>query len=179
MRRVHLDLGQGFRLISEDYYVEEIEKAGMSIRSFRSFCKALGVVRVQIGRTWFIEPSSFLEALRYITLIGQPDFLASGSEELRKGRTEGRAVRVDPDAFRENMPTVIAELLATRKLSGLHITAGIRDLSRRVADLIVQNAIRLQPVNVHHKLGPLAVQKIKAELGITDDKLKKGKRRAS
>ena len=80
----YIGFGSGIKLLSEDWYIKEFGTE-ITKKSFRSFCRALGVPLIEIGKTTFIEMHSFQLALKAITRVGESDFYVSGCQSIATG----------------------------------------------------------------------------------------------
>ena len=81
----YIGFGSGIKLLSEDWYIKEMG-ANITKKAFRSFCRALQVPLIEIGKATFIEMNSFQLALKAITRIGEPDFYVSGCLSIASGK---------------------------------------------------------------------------------------------
>lgn len=113
-------LGMGVTLIHEDYFLNVLGPFGMTRKGFRSFCTALCVPMLQIGRgdNRFVDQTSFLIAMRHIMGIGQKNFAAPGSAFLADRRGDNFTTEVDREALMRNHEVYLAELIASYKLKG-------------------------------------------------------------
>lgn len=142
-KNFYIGLGNGVKLLSEDWYIQEME--GMTKRGFRAFCKALKVPMVEIGKERYVESTSFVLAMRAITRIGQPDFLAPGCETIRKNRKKEQAGELDLTDLRDNFEIVVAELLAARKVNSGHMKLEIKAAARQAADRMYKAGLQNLP----------------------------------
>ena len=142
-RNFYIGLGNGVKLLSEDWYIQEME--GMTKRGFRAFCKALKVPMVEIGKERYVESTSFVLAMRAITRIGQPDFLAPGCETIRKNRKNKQAGELNLDDLKENFEVVVAELLAARKINSGHMKLEIKKAAKEAADRMYRAGVQHMP----------------------------------
>lgn len=115
-----LSLGAHARLYTEDHYLAAFRPFGLSTRGFRALCQALSVPMIHIGRTRLVDHLSFCIALRAVSRIGEPDFLAPGSKPLTTSNRPRRSTtRLVPSHLRKSLTLVLAELLASRSLSSI------------------------------------------------------------
>ncbi len=146
--RFYISFG-GVRLLSEDSYISEMN--GMTKRGFRAFCKALRVPMVEIGKERYVEATSFLLAMRSITRIGQPDFLAPGCETIRKNRRKNEVGELDLEEFRKNFEVVVAELLASKKLNSNTLKMDVKKAAREAADRMLRAGLQFLPSKEQRK----------------------------
>lgn len=132
-----VSLPSGLRLMSESYFLEELKPFGITVKGFRSLLRALNVPSIEIGKVRLIDSLTFAMALKCVLRIGEPDFLVPGCESIRKNRTVGCALSLDPSRFEKNAKTVIAELLYARRFFGMRNSADIRTLARDAAARLV------------------------------------------
>jgi hypothetical protein len=142
-KQFYIGLGNGVRLLSEDWYITEM--SGMTKRGFRAFCKSLKVPMVEIGKERYVEATSFLLAMRAITRIGEPDFLAPGCETIRKNRKKEQAGELDLENFRDNFEIVVAELIASKKVNAGHLKIEIQEAARKAADRMLKAGLQHLP----------------------------------
>lgn len=116
----------GLHLISEDEYLCELSKFGITKRQFRTHLRDLHVPKIQIGRTWFVERFSYLIALRYVCRVGGLDYLFPGSSERIRCRKANRLLQVDPAELRAQLSSLVEELLQAQKLSSVRLSAELR-----------------------------------------------------
>lgn len=132
----YLSLPNGLRLVSEDYFLRELEKFGITRRGFRSLCLALKVPSIEMGKIRLIDPLMFSLAMRFVMGIGEKNFLVPGCETLRKGRDlDGTTVDLDVERFKENMEKVMKELLLGQQAYRIsYVEAGrvAREAARRM-----------------------------------------------
>jgi len=133
----------GVRLLSEDWYTSEMPN--MTKRGFRALCKALQVPMVEIGKDRYVEATSFLLAMKSITRIGEPDFLAPGCETIRKNRKKNEVSKLDIDRYRDNFEIVVAELLASKKINSGSVKMDIKKAAKEVADRMTRAGMQFLP----------------------------------
>lgn len=112
-----LFLGSHSRLYSEDHYLRAFAPHGLTRKGFRALLRALSVPVIHIGQSRLIDHLSFTIAMRAISRIGEPDFLAPGCQPLDRGRrpsTRPCTSKLDPAHVRDNLTAILAELIATR-----------------------------------------------------------------
>lgn len=112
-----LFLGSHSRLYSEDHYLRAFAPHGLTRKGFRALLRALSVPVIYLGQSRLVDHLSFTIAMRAICRIGQPDFVAPGSDPLDRGKMPtGRPSRtfLDPAYVRDNLTAILAELIATR-----------------------------------------------------------------
>jgi len=156
MKNFYIGLGNGVKLLSEDWYIGEME--GMTKRSFRALCKSLKVPMVEIGKERYVEATSFVLAMRAITRIGQPDFLAPGCETIRKNRRKGQAGELDLEDFKKNFEVVVAELLAARKVNSGQLKLEIQNAAKQAADRMFRAGVQNLPSKEQIKYDRSAVK---------------------
>jgi hypothetical protein len=140
----YIGLGSGIKLLSEDWYIKEFA-GNLSKKAFRSFCRAIQVPIIEIGKTSYVEMNSFQIAMKAITRIGEPDFYVSGCQSVASGKK--RPSSFDSKKIAENLEPILCELLACKVLGGLNMTQETRNAARNaaermaragLADLIIQ-----------------------------------------
>lgn len=105
--RAYISFGSGADLMSEDWLLDQLKPLGMTRRSVRSFLRSLGLPLIWLGNTVFVNYSQFQTSIATISRRGQPDFLAPGSEPLRRSRYPDEA------KWTKNLnPTVANEIAA-------------------------------------------------------------------
>ena len=142
-KQLYISFGSGVRLMAEDVYVNEVQ--GISLKGFRALCRALMVPMIEIGKTRFVETTSFLLAMRAICRIGEKDFLVPGSERLRRGHTRGTVTALDPEEFAKNMSVILDELIAAKTLSGGNTSEEVKTAASKAADRLATTALRFLP----------------------------------
>jgi hypothetical protein len=136
-KRAFLSFGPGTQFVSEDWLFDEMAGFGMSIRAFRQFLQALHVPQVQVGSTRLINLFQFRLAVAAISRLGQPDFFAPGSDEVRRCRAAAHgATSLDPAYFAECWEGVLAELMASRKAAGLPVQSTVDDFRQAAWKLV-------------------------------------------
>ena len=154
MSEPYIGIGSGLRLLTEDWYIKEM---GCTKTAFKKFCKALKVPRVQIGRKWYVEMTSFQLAIKHITKIGQEDFRFPGH-----GR---RGSELDIKHFKENISETIAELLTSHKLQGGKITFEVREAAKTAANRMIAAGIHSYPEKAKRTFTKYAMKQHKDFLG--------------
>lgn len=142
-RDFYISLGGGVRLLSEDWYL--LELPGLTKRGFRSLCKALSVPMIEISSTRYVEATSFLLAMRAITRIGEPNFLAPGSETLRKNNKKDEITELDYKKFQKNFEVIVAELLAAKKVQSGTVHLDIKEAAKKAASRMVRAGLQFLP----------------------------------
>lgn len=141
----YVTVGGGLRFLSADYFLRELEPLGVSMRGFRALCKALHVPMLRFGRTWLIELFAFQQALRAVSRLGQPDFLAPGCDLKGSGaRPDGAVTDLDIDYFEKNYEAILGELLAARKASGLPTPKDTARAAREAAKRLVHQSVAVK-----------------------------------
>lgn len=84
--RAYISFGPGADLMSEDWLLDQLKPLGMTRRSVRSFVRSLGLPLIWLGNTVFVNYSQFQTAVATASHRGQPDFVAPGSEPIRRNR---------------------------------------------------------------------------------------------
>lgn len=144
----YIGFGSGIKLLSEDWYIKEFG-SNITKRAFRSFCRALGVPLVEIGKTTYVEMSSFQLALKAITRVGEPDFYVSGCQSIASGKK--RASKLDPDYVAKNLEPLLCELLACKAMGGLNLTNEVKKAARMAAERMVRAGISQLPEKYQRK----------------------------
>jgi hypothetical protein len=137
-RPFYIGFGSGLKLLSEEWYIKEMGPE-ITKRSFRSFCRALGVPLIEIGKSTFVEMNSFQLALKAITRVGQPDFYVSGSKSIARGKA--KASKLDPKYVADNLEPILCELLASRTLGGKSLTSETKSAARSAADRMARAGV--------------------------------------
>lgn len=143
----YLSFGGGTRLVSEDVYAHNM---GISVRAFRGMCKMLRVPRVQIGSYWMVDRTAMELAIRWITRIGQPDFLTPGCQELAKygknaPRNKGYACELDVKQFSEHCERLLSELIYSKHLLGYGSEDALREQAKRATNRMLLAALQCDP----------------------------------
>ncbi len=126
----YIGFGSGIKLLSEDWYIKEFG-SNITKKAFRSFCRALKVPLIEIGKTTFVEMHSFQLALKAITRVGEDDFFVSGCQSIASGKK--KASKLDPDYVAKNLEPLLCELLACKTLSGLNMTTEVKKSAQAAA----------------------------------------------
>ena len=134
----YIGFGSGIKLLSEDWYIKEF---GVEItkKSFRSFCRALGVPLIEVGKTTFVEMHSFQLALKAITRVGEPDFYVSGCQSIATGKK--RASKLDPEYVTKNLEPLLCELMACKAMGGLNMTTETKTAARVAAERMARAGV--------------------------------------
>ena len=119
----YISFGSGIKLLSEDWYIKEFG-ANISKKAFRSFCRALKVPLIEIGKATFVEMNSFQLALKAITRVGEPDFYVSGCSSISSGKK--KASKLDPEYIAKNLEPLLCELMACKAIGGGNITSEVK-----------------------------------------------------
>lgn len=114
-----LSFGSHARLYSEDHFLRVLSPLGLTRRGLRAFLRSLSVPTLEIGPTRYIDHLSLSIALRAITRIGQPDFIAPSSPSRAKGDPlRAHATHsLDTAYLEKNLQFIIAELLYARRIA--------------------------------------------------------------
>lgn len=146
-KKIHLALGPGNRLYSEDNYLEAVEPLGMTRRGFRRWMKALQVPFMEIGKIRFYDNLSLSMALRHVMRVGADDFFAPTSDTVARGRA--KASELDLTGFLRNQSSVITELLYAQSHARTIRPAQVRKAAvaaaHRMAAVGLAEAARLDP----------------------------------
>ena len=113
-------------MLSEDDYLVELGKLGVTRTQFRQHLRDLKVPKICVGRRWFIERFTYLIALRYVMRVGGPDYAFPGSDARRRGEKPASDFVVDPAKVREMMPSIVEELLKAQELSSVRVSRELR-----------------------------------------------------
>ena len=133
----YIGLGSGIKLLSEDWYIKEF--GNISKKAFRSFCRALKVPIVEIGKVSYVEMNSFQIAMKAITRVGEEDFFVSGCLSVSNGKK--RPSELDSDKVAKNLEPILCELLACKAFGGLSMTAEAKTAARNAADRMARAGI--------------------------------------
>jgi len=144
----YIGFGSGIKLLSEDWYIKEMG-ANITKKAFRSFCRALQVPLIEIGKATFIEMNSFQLALKAITRIGEPDFYVSGCLSIASGKQ--RPSKLDPTYVAENLEPLLCELLACKALGGLTMTTETKSAAKIAADRMARAGIGEMPLEFQNE----------------------------
>jgi hypothetical protein len=134
----YIGFGSGIKLLSEDWYIREFGPE-ITKKSFRSFCRALGVPLIEIGSTTFVEMHSFQLALKAITRIGEPDFYVSGCKSIATGKK--RPSKLDPEYVAKNLEPLLCELMACKAMGGLNMTTETKTAARLAAERMARAGV--------------------------------------
>jgi hypothetical protein len=144
----YISFGSGIKLLSEDWYIKEFG-SNITKKSFRSFCRALKVPLIEVGKTTFVEMNSFQLALKAITRVGEPDFFVSGCKSVAVGRQ--RPSQLDPDYVTKNLEPLLCELLACKAISGLSLTKETKKAIHEAAERMARAGLSLLPEEMQKK----------------------------
>ncbi len=142
MKKEYISFGSGIRLLAEDAYAKEM---GVTKRAFRKFCRALKVPTLEIGGTKYIEMTSFLLAMRAITRISCPDFLAPGCESLRRAKKDGSLTELDYDKFEKDFEAIVADLVAAKGMNTHKLKKEVKTAAKAVAKRLANAGIQFIP----------------------------------
>lgn len=149
---VHVSFGPANRLYSEEHFYRVLAPLGLSRRGFRAFLRALSVPVIEVGSVRLIDALSFSIALRAITRIGAPDFLAPSSASIRRGRRSPTSTSMlSLKSFQESCSQVIAELLAAHKMRDIPLPA-IRDAASAAASRLALAGLSHLPADARDRL---------------------------
>ena len=138
----YISFGSGIKLLSEDWYIKEFG-ANISKKAFRSFCRALKVPLIEIGKSTFVEMNSFQLALKAITRVGEPDFYVSGCSSISSGKK--KASKLDPEYVAKNLEPLLCELMACKAIGGGNITSEVKHATQQVASRMARAGISELP----------------------------------
>ena len=127
----YIGFGSGIKLLSEDWYIKEFA-GNISKKAFRSFCRAIKVPIIEIGKTSYIEMNSFHIAMKAITRVGEDDFFVSGCLSVSSGKK--RPSTLDAEKVAKDIEPILCELLACKALGGLNMTQETKNAARNAAD---------------------------------------------
>lgn len=147
-RQVYLSLGSGVRLIDEQQLYDQFKGLGMSKKAFRAWMKCLNVPVIHAGTSRLYNLVSVQMALTAISRVGERDFYAPGSYAKRKlGRVPSHGTDHLADTYwEENFEEVLSNLLAARRINGMKITSGIREIAKKAAHRMTMAALQMRPV---------------------------------
>ena len=120
----YIGFGSGIKLLSE---------------AFRSFCRALKVPLIEIGKNSYVEMNSFQIAMKAITRVGRDDFFVSGCRSVATGKQ--RPSELEEDYVAKNLEPLICELLSCKALGGLSMTSETKNAARNAADRMARAGI--------------------------------------
>ena len=158
MTKEYISFGSGIRLLAEDSYAEEM---GLTKRSFRKFCRALKVPLIEIGSKKYVEMTSFLLAMRSITRISCPDFLAPGCESLRRAKKEEGITELDYDKFEKDFEAIVADLIAARGINTNRLKREVKTAAKAVAKRLANAGIQFIPSQAQRERDSRSKQKFK------------------
>jgi hypothetical protein len=161
--QVYLSFGGGLRLFSEDYFIKELEPLGMTRRGFRSLCRSLKVPLVHIGTTAMVDITSFQLAMKAVCRVGQEDFYVPGCEPLRKNVKRG-AKELDMEYFDRQWETVLADLIAARKMHGLTTPQDTVDQAKKAAKRLTDMALHVSASDFQEQYEAKAREILEKEL---------------
>tara|TARA_Y100000310_G_scaffold322809_1_gene382324 strand:+ start:1332 stop:1892 length:561 start_codon:yes stop_codon:yes gene_type:complete len=172
----YIGFGSGIKLLSEDWYIKEF-KPELTKRAFRSFCRALKVPMIEIGRTKFIEMNSFQLALKAITRVGGEDFYVSGCASIATGKH--KISKLDSDYVAKNLEPLLCELLACKSMTG-DLVNEVKTSIKQTAARMARAGISTLPEELQEKYSKRAIRvfggevsKPKGILNIYDEKTNK------
>lgn len=150
----YIGFGSGIKLLSEDWYIKEF-KPTLSKKAFRSFCRALNVPLIEIGKTKFVEMNSFQLALKAITRVGEPDFYVSGCMSISSGKRKPSKLPVEYVA--KNLEPLLCELLACKSMTG-EIVTEVKKVIKVTAERMARAGIDSLPEELQKKYTKKAIK---------------------
>ena len=144
----YIGFGSGIKLLSEEWYIKEMGPE-ITKKAFRSFCRALQVPLIEIGKSTFVEMNSFQLALKAITRVGEPDFFVSGCLSIANGKQ--RPSKLDPDYVAKNLEPLLCELLACKAIGGLNMTGETKSAARIAAERMARAGIGEMPLEFQNE----------------------------
>jgi hypothetical protein len=126
----YIGFGSGIKLLSEDWYIKEFG-TNITKKAFRSFCRALKVPLIEMGKTTYVEMNSFQLALKAITRVGEEDFYVSGCQSIATGKQ--KPSKLDPAYVAKNLEPLLCELLACKTMGGLNMTTDVKKAAQKAA----------------------------------------------
>jgi len=142
MAKDYISLGSGLRLLSEDQYAEEM---GVTKRGFRALCKSLQIPMLEIGSKRYVEMTSFSIAMRAVLSIGNKDFLAPGSQTLKKNRRTTEKTSMSPEEFEKNFETAVLCLMASSDLNLKRSIYELKKAAKKVARKLTDAGVQFLP----------------------------------
>jgi len=133
----YIGFGSGIKLLSEDWYIKEF--GNISKKAFRSFCKALKVPMIEVGKSSYVEMNSFQIAMKAITRVGEDNFFVSGCASVSSGKQ--RPSEIDMVKVTKDLEPILCELLACKALGGLSMTAETKTAARNAADRMARAGV--------------------------------------
>jgi len=138
----YISLGGGLRLLSEEYYLENLKGFVRSKRGFRGLCRAIGcpLVFADQGNA-FVDPVTFQICMKAVTRAGGRDFLMPGAKNKNGKRTNLPHARsqIPIEELRTHWRWLVGELMAGRRLARIGTPAQVKramlDLTTRLAEL--------------------------------------------
>ena len=143
----YISFGSGIKLLSEDWYIKEFG-TNITKKSFRSFCRALKVPLIEMGKTTFVEMNSFQLALKAITRVGEPDFYVSGCQSIASGKK--KASKLEDDYVAKNLEPLLCELLACKAMGGT-LTRNTKKTIQDVANRMARAGLSTLPEEMQRK----------------------------
>lgn len=138
----YVSFGSGLRLLSEDYYLENLKGFVRSKRGFRGLCRAIGcpVVFADQGNA-YVDPVTFIICMKAITRVGAKDFVMPGARNQNGKRTNHPHARsqVTVEELRTHWRWLVGELCAGRRIARIgtpqQVKRAMLDLTTRLAEL--------------------------------------------
>jgi hypothetical protein len=138
----YISFGSGLKLLSEEYYLENLKGFVRSRRGFRGLCRAIGcpLVFADQGRA-YVDPVTFQICMKAITRAGGRDFLMPGAKNRNGNRTNYPHARasIPIEEIRTHWRWLVGELCAGRRLARIgtpqHVKKAMLDLTTRLAEL--------------------------------------------
>ena len=161
--QIYLTFGGGLRLFSDEYFIKELKPLGMTRKGFRGLCRALKVPLIHIGTSAMVDIVSFQMAMKSICRVGQEDFYVSGSEPIRKNKKRGNR-ELDMNYFNSQWETVLAELLAARKMQGVSTPQEVSSLARKAAKRLTEMSLHITASDFQEEYEKKARQILEKEL---------------
>ncbi len=141
-RPSYISLGGGMRLLSEQYYLDNLKGFVRSRRGFRGLCRAIGCPLIfgDLGVA-YVDPVTFQICMKAMTRAGGRDFLMPGAKNQNGKRTNYPHARssIPIEELRTHWRWLVGELCAGRRLAKIGTPAQVKramlDLTTRLAEL--------------------------------------------
>lgn len=141
-----ISFGRGVRLMSEEYYIRELQPFGISTpRAFRSLCRAICCPMILMGRVGFVDPAVFQVCIKNLSMPGSKDFKAPNSIMQTSKKRPYLRSKVNPHEVKRNWKFVVRQILDARRLNGLSTPPADRAAIRTAAAELARFVLTMIP----------------------------------
>lgn len=137
MSAAFLNLG-GVAFISLDHLLRQLEGSGLTRRGLRALLASLSVPTVNFGKVTLVNVAMLQVALQSVSRLGRPDFYGPAAEPPVGPHTK----HLDAEYVRDNLRTILAEIVYARKLRGIDTKPDTTSLIAQAADHLLAIGLR-------------------------------------